>query len=428
MATMRPTGRTFFYLVSSFVLLLMACIIRFIAGLVYSNSVLVLEGFHALIDAVISFFILLTVYIVRSEYARKYPYGLYRLEDLAALVLSIIILFTVVSGIEEVFSPPPASSIVVIIVQLATIPLLLSTVFLKKKAGQLLRSPSLIADAVHMLVDVIESSSVAIGLILYLYTGSTLVYTVTAVIALLGLIVAAYEAGHDSLKALLDLPREKELPDKIKEIIRKHAGRDLEVVDIKARWAGPVIFVEILLRLHPLKTIDEAGRLCQRLASLIKDEIEGIEDIVFKLEPATRKNLVVAIPVEEPSMDSHLSDHFAKAKYFIIAEIKDNKLIKHSFQENPVLKEERETTKDKTLSKLLKGARLAEHFYKQGVTDIIILNIGEIAHALLLRHNIIVWKGVPEKTAKENLELLLNNMLERLREPTHEASWEKYLM
>lgn len=62
------------------------------------------------------------------------------------------------------------------------------------------------------------------------------------------------------------------------------------------------------------------------------------------------------------------------------------------------------------------------------MTDIILLSIGEIAHALLLRHNIIVWKGVPGKTAKENLELLLNNMLERLREPTREASWEKHLM
>ncbi len=408
-------------LIGSFLLLIGVTLLRLIVGARTGTGALILEGMHSLIDILLSAFILLAVVLVRSKFSRRFPYGLYRLEDLAAILLAVFILFSIGTDFGSLSKVPKEVQMIVPEVQAATIPLLVGVVLTKREAAVLLRSPSLKADAVHMVVDVIESSSVAVGLTLYYFLRYVTIYYVTFAIAILGLVMAAYEACHESVKAILDLPKEKELIEKVKEII-KRTSPEVEVIEVKGRWAGPVIYLEALIRLHPLKTIEDAGRISERISREIRREIEGIEDVIVRIEPSVRQEMTVAIPLEEPRKNSPLSQHFGRAKYFLIAKVRKSEVVEEKLIENPVLEESGKGP----MKEFLKGAKLAEFMVRQeGVTDLITTNIGELAFSLFLRHRILVWKGDPSLNALQNLEKFCSNELERMAEPTREVSWKR---
>ncbi len=411
-------------LVSSFALILAVTIARMGFGFYFRNNVLVIEGLHALIDAVISLLIIIAALIVRSEFSRKYPYGLYRLEDLASIIMAVIILLTLAVDYPDLLKPFAGGVFEALVVQSISIPMITLSAYLKAVAGRIMRSPSLRADAMHMAADIIEGSVVAAGLAIYYFIlKSPIVYKVTLAVTVVGLVVAAYEACHESLKAILDLPRDEKVLAKAKEVINRVVSGYGEITDLKARWAGPVVYIETILKLHPLRTIEDAGRLSSRITSEIKKSIEGVEDVIVRIEPAVRKELVIAAPLESMEEISKLSSHFGKAEYFLIAHVVEGEVKSTRIIRNPAVTYRGRG--GRWLRDVLVGARISEHLYNEGVTDVIAVNIGELAYSLLLRHKIIAWKGDPSKSVKENIEMLVNGELERLEEPTHEATWER---
>ena len=406
----------------------MVSLMRIIGGVLLDSPVLNIEGYHAFIDTVISFFIVFTIFIVRSSLSEKFPYGLYKLEDLTAIILSLIILFTLFTSIDEIFHKPPAPNTVVLIIQSMTIPLLVLSVLSKYKAANILHSPSLRADAAHMFVDVIETSSVTFGLFLFLMTHYGIIYTVSLIIALIGLLLAAYEAAHDSVLAILDLPKDKDFLKNLRIYLEKLIRGKAELVDLKARWAGPIVFVEILLRSHPLSTLESIGRLTRCIEENVRKKFEDVKYIVVMVEPTIRKYLKIVVPLEKPDPLSPVSEHFGKAPYFLVVEAKQEHIVsKQIISINDIVSRDL-MSREKTgiPMSLLRGAEIAENMHKLGVTDIIVRNIGEIAYSLLLRHKIVVWKAT-DGSAIENVERLVKGYLEVMDQPTHEASWKKNL-
>ena len=293
---------------------------------------------------------------------------------------------------------------------------LAGVVYLKYYSARLLNSPSMMADAAHMVADVAESGFVSLGLAVYYYSLCPLFYKAALVAAIIGLAVAAYEAAHDSIKALLDIPKDPSFIEEVKELIDKVMKGRAEVVEVRARWAGPVIFLEVEVRIHPLQTVEAASRLAKRATRLIMEEFPNVEDIRILMEPAIRNRLRVAVPIEVPSPDSRVHPKFAKSPYFLVAEVSGSRIASTKILRRDELLPRRTTH-------LLLGADIAESLYEHGVTDVIVANIGEIAYSLLLRHKILVWKADPARTAAENLALLYRGDLEVLEEPTEEATW-----
>ncbi len=415
-----------FLLVLSFILLFMISAVRITAGMLLDSPILNIEGFHALIDTVISFFIAFTIFVVRSSFSQRFPYGLYKLEDLVAILLSMIILFTLFTSLDEIFHKPSAPNLAILLVQASTIPLLALSVLSKYRAAYILHSPSLKADAAHMFVDVIETSSVTFGLLLFMITRYGLIYTLSLIIALIGLLLAAYEAAHDSILAILDLPKDKRLLEELKKYLQELIIGKAELVDLKARWAGPIVFVEMLLRSHPLNTLESIGRMTRCIEENIRKRFEDVKYIVVTVKPTIRNYLKIAVPIEEASFDSPLSNHFGKAPYFLIVEVNNEQIIsKQIIDKNIILsRSSRKGIKINVPQSLLRGAEIAENFHDMGVTDVIVKNIGEIAYSLLLRHKIVIWKG-RDGNAIDNVENLVKGYLEVLDQPTHEASWKK---
>jgi len=406
----------------SILALLTATTLRFMVGEIFDIQVLVVEGYHSMVDTILSFFMLVAVFVSRSEWSKRYPYGLYKLEDLAAFVLALIILLEFMNQLHNLRGTFPTLPFIGILVEGFSVLLLMASAMTKLKAAKLINSPSLSADAAHMWVDVAESSAVTIGLIFYRIFLSNIIYEVTMGLALLGLLFAAYEVAKDSILDLLDLPRDLETLKKAWNITKTIASNKAEITNIKIRWAGPAAFIEVFMRMHPLITIDVASRMASRIERKLKEELAGVKNVVVNIQPVKRSSLKVAVPALRPSLDSPIYRHFGKSELLLLIHIEHNEV-----RGLKVLK--RSELLDKNLNRnekdLLVGADLAESLYEQGVTDVIVDSIGEIAYALLLRHHILIWKAM-KGSVLDNINGLLRGDLEPLEEPTHEAPWRKH--
>ncbi|MEB2836805.1 MAG: cation diffusion facilitator family transporter [Desulfurococcales archaeon] len=393
-------------------------LIRFAAGLSMDLPVLIVEGYHVLIDLILSLFIIVALLLIRGGASKRYPYGLYKLEDLVAFSLSLIILVEAAYYVPSLGGGPPPLPLPGLIAEAVTLPLLALSTVAKQSAATMLKSPALKADAAHMWVDVSESTAVTIGLAIYLVEETSIVYKASLLIAVIGLVAAAYEAAKDSVLALLDLPVNKEIVKLARDIARSvTVSRGAQITDIRLRWAGPAIFVEARLKVHPLASIEEASEIAQRLEDALREALEGLVGISTVIEPSRRESLVVAIPLREPSPKSLVAERFGDADYFLVARIE-----RGSVEVETIASKAQFTVYHNSASPLV-GADLAEALCENRVTDVIVDGIDELAYALLLRHRIVVWKAVATRTALDNLEALARGELKRLENPTHEASW-----
>ena len=409
------------YVVASLLLTVISMLLRLIIGLFSGITAVLIEGFHAMLDVIITVMVLVSVLIVRSQMARRLPYGLYKLEDLATLIIATLLIIVAIEvGVKGLGNIPRTVSLIPALIQLLSLSPLGLSAYLKVKASEIINSPSLRADGLHTVGDVLEGGGVALGLLIFSYTSSYMAYQASTLVAIAGIMVAAYEAGHDSVLSILDFPKDKNMLRKMSSLVESVAS-ELKLVSLKARWAGPVIFVEAVLRAPPLRTVEDISIVCRRITNSLKREVPSIADVTIMVEPSTRNNFTVCIPLDEPLPSATISQHFGKAKYFLIARIREGKVHNIEILENRY--KEKKLRNVPTV--LLVGARVVESLYRKGVTDVIVYNIGEVAYSLLLRHKIIIWKADELMQARDLLKEFLSFKLKRLQEPTHEEPWMK---
>ncbi len=320
------------------------------------------DAIHSLTDVIGSISVFLGLKFADRK-SKDFPYGLYKLENLASLVTSFFIFAAAFEIIHSVISeesvleaqkvPVAAGGLLAITIALW----LFSRWELKiaKKSG----SPSLAADAEHMKTDLFSSAIILIGLI-----GGAIGFPwldhIAAIIISIFIIHTGWEIMIDSLKVLLDAGIEPEVAARIAEIIRSFP----EVKEIKrltGRRSGRFSFVEAEIILD-VRTLDEAHEIVTIMEEEIYDQFPEIDRVVIHFEPPKIEKLVIAIPLDEKG---NFSGHLACAPAFLIIEIdcslKPGKVKKEYVLENPYFKEDRH-----------RGALVAEWLKEKGVNTFIV--------------------------------------------------------
>ncbi|MGC8599396.1 MAG: cation diffusion facilitator family transporter [Thermoplasmata archaeon] len=384
----------------SFILISLAFIIRIIGFIITGNAALALESVHILIDFIITIFILITLKIISSQYSGRYPYGLFKLEDLISLALAVLVAFTGTELLIDGFQSRSSMNLIPSLIQgISVVPILFAG-RMKVKAGEILRSPSLKSDGRHTYTDFYEGIGVSAGLFISFYLGS-IFYYISISLAFLALILTAYSIGKDSVLSLLDLPKDRSLRERIANIASSVKGVRT-VREVRMRWAGPVIFVELVVEMDPLITVDDAHPITEEIERNVKASIDGIYSVSVHVEPVKRKRFRLIIPSEGKEIDSRMDERLAKSDYFAIVDIGES--ISYKFIENPFREKED-----------LAGLDFKDFLLDNGITDIICYNVGEITYGLMVSHGIYCWHSdidtignVVNKFLKGNLNKLVH--------------------
>ena len=305
--------------IGSLILNLSLSILKLAAGLFTGSLALIAEAIHSFSDLVASVISLISVKLAAKK-TKEFPYGLYKLENIASVVISIFLFFAAYEIIREAFFSHEEAEIKHVGVAIFVMVIAMISTFiysrLEIKAAKELNSPALMADAQHIWADFLSSIIVIVGLI-GVYFGYNLDKYAAAVVSLF-IIHSGWEIFSSGIKVLLDISLEKDELEKIKKIIYNHPAV-VEIKHIRGRAAGSFKFLDIELLLHNY-SLRETHKIVDEIEKKIRTEVPNIDSVFIHYEPARQEGLRIAFLVDE---NNKIKD-FSSAKRVVVVDVSKN--------------------------------------------------------------------------------------------------------
>lgn len=150
--------------------------------------------------------------------------------------------------------------------------------------GRAARSPALLADARHLLADVVTSLGVLVGVGLVVLTGILWIDAAVAALTALNILWSGSKVMRESVAGLMDEAVPPDLLARIRAAVSTHAAGAIEAHDLRSRHAGRITFIEFHLVVPGEMKVVEAHAICDRIEAALKAEIEGAV-ITIHVEP-----------------------------------------------------------------------------------------------------------------------------------------------
>jgi cation diffusion facilitator family transporter len=376
-----------------------------------SNSVaLFADAAHSLIDIFACIAVYIGLWFARRDPTEKFPYGYYKVETFAALIVSIIILVVGVEILRESilkFLTPSEINSPLIVLLIAFISAVISY-FLseyKVRTGKAINSQALISEGKHSRIDIYSATIVFIG-VSFSYFGLFWVEALAGIV-IGGLIIwLGVNLGKDATLVLMDAALKSDYINKIRQIAESVQGV-YKVSNIKMRRSGPFVFGEIQIYVTEELNVEKAHRISEEVEFKIKEAVKEIDSLIIHVEPIKKESFTVAIPVDEnKGLESRLCAHFGRAPLFFIVKVDKKKIREWSIRENPGIKLEKK-----------RGISAAKFLVEKKVDVVLANELGEGPFHLLKDNFVDIYKFSNITEVSEVLNALLDGALQKMEAP-----------
>lgn len=250
-----------------------------IIGILTGSLGILSEALHSgldLVAAVITFF---SVKVSDHPADEDHHYGHGKIENLSALIETILLLVTCTWIIYEAVHRLWTGKVLIEVSYWSYIVIVTSIIvdFSRSralmKAAQKHNSQALEADALHFSTDIWSSAVVLLGLVCANF-GCFFADAVAALIVATIVIYVSYQLGRRSTDVLLD-KAPKDTVEKVNKIVNQVPGIT-SCHNIKIRNSGADIFVELCIHSDPFRTIEEVHLLSDELERKLLEAIPRI--------------------------------------------------------------------------------------------------------------------------------------------------------
>ncbi len=150
--------------------------------------------------------------------------------------------------------------------------------------GRRSRSPALVADAWHLLSDVISTAGVLLGATLAWVLGWWWLDPVVAVLVAINVLWIGLGLVRRSVGGLMDEALPPDQVARIRRTIEANLDGALEYHDLRTRSAGPRAFVEFHLVVPGRMSVEEAHAITDRLERALAEAVPGAVAVIH-VEP-----------------------------------------------------------------------------------------------------------------------------------------------
>jgi cation diffusion facilitator family transporter len=276
------------------------------------------EMVHNLVDLVASIAVLAGVKISERE-SRAFPYGLYKVENVVAVGVALLIFFTGYEIARQALrgeaGPATVNGWMLAGVALSAI-LPLAFSHYEMRIGREINSPSLMADAQEYRAHVFSSGVVFLALV-----GQMVGFPLDRYAALVIVVLIAktgWELLVDGMRVLLDASLDAETLGQVRSIVQADAAVT-EVRSLAGRNAGRYRFLEADVALR-VDNLDKAHNVSRRIEEAIRAQVPHVERVRIHYEPRVRSHLLVAVPLADAA--GAVSQHFGEAPYFALVTVR----------------------------------------------------------------------------------------------------------
>lgn len=222
----------------------------------------------------------------------NHPYGHDKAEYFSAVLEGALILvaaFIILHECWQVWQAPrvPELSLVAFAVALTATAVNGAWCALLFKQGKRLRSPALLADARHLMADVVTSIGVLLGVALALASGLYWLDPLLAALTAVNILFSGARLVRESVGGLMDEAVSPQMLARIRATVAAEAEGAIEAHDIRSRQAGRSTFIEFHLVVPGDMRVVEAHAICDRVEAALKAEL-GSAIITIHVEPDTK--------------------------------------------------------------------------------------------------------------------------------------------
>ena len=317
-------------------LVLIKVILAYLSG----SVALVADAIHSLSDVISSATVLAGIKISKRK-STRFPYGLYKVENLVCLISALFIFFAGYAIVQTVLFKEESLKAEFLPYAMAGVLVTMAITFFfsryELREGERIGSPSLIADAQHIRTDMFSSAVILCGLV-----GGLFHWPLDKVAALV-VVVLVFRAGFtiflDAIRVLLDASLDFESMDKVKTAILSHP-QVTSIHSLRGRNSGRFKFIEADIGLR-VRELERAHHVSQQIEAEISKSVPNVDRVLIHYEPEKKDIRVYAIPLQEDKMS--FSDHFGEAPYYYIVQMRerDRSIIEERILTNPFKDEEK---------------------------------------------------------------------------------------
>ncbi|APC96660.1 cation diffusion facilitator family transporter [Francisella frigiditurris] len=305
--------------------------IKMLIGAIGRSPALFADGVHSFSDLISDIMVLFAAKYANIGEDKNHPYGHERIETLATLVLSAILItvgFTIVyhslsNLIIGSYSTPDKFTI------FAAIFSILGNEFIYQytmKAANEIDSDLLRANAWHSRSDMWSSVVVLIGLI-GAFIGFVWMDAIAALVVCYMVVKMGIKWGYSAVSELIDEGVDEETRVSIKKIIRDTEGV-LDFHCLRSRKMAGKIIIDVHILVDKYITASEGHYIAEKVRSNIYYNIENIKDITVHVDVTDHYDVFVKLDKAEPSRKEIIEQlkHYCSSTYLNIDLLLEKKM------------------------------------------------------------------------------------------------------
>jgi cation diffusion facilitator family transporter len=250
---------------------------------------LLADTLHNFADAATAIPLAIAFAFARLKPTRRFPYGYGRVEDLAGVLIVVTILITaLITGYESLlrlFRPQPVEYLWAVVV--ASVIGFLgneAVALFRIKVGREIGSAALVADGYHARADGLTSLAVLVGAT-GVWVGYPLADPMVGLLITVAILYLVWPSAHAAVTRMLD-----GVDPEILEAA-EHAARDApgvhDVTELRARWIGHRLTLEVNLAVRPDVTVTEGHGVAKEVRHQVLHHVPHVSAVTVHVDPAT---------------------------------------------------------------------------------------------------------------------------------------------
>jgi cation diffusion facilitator family transporter len=271
----------------SFVALFVTALVQALVVVLSGSVALLSDTIHNVGDALTAVPLWIAFALGRLGTSRRFPFGYGRAEDLAGVMVVLIILFSAaVAGyeaIERLIHPQPVGLLWAVAVA-GTVGFVgnEAVAVFRIRVGRQIGSAALVADGYHARTDGWTSLAVVVGAA-GVWLGYPLADPIFGLLIAVAILVIVWQSGTTVFTRLLD-GVDPTLIDEIRNAAG-HVEGVQDVAEVRARWLGHRLRAEVNIAVDPELSVAEGHAVAREVNHRLLHELRYLDMAVVRVDP-----------------------------------------------------------------------------------------------------------------------------------------------
>lgn len=267
-------------------------VFKLFAGIFAHSNAMISDAIHSASDVFSTIIVIIGVKLASKKSDKEHPYGHERLECVAAIVLSIVLLYTgikigsqavkdIIGGDYQNLQKPGMLALVAAVVSIVTKEIMY---WYTRHYAKKIDSSALMADAWHHRSDALSSVGALVGI-----GGAMMGFPVMDSIASIVIFVFIAKAAYDIFKDAMDKMVDHSCDDETEKEMRDFVLAQKEVLSVDllhTRIFGNKIYVDVEIGVNGSYTLRQAHEIAEEVHEGIEKNFPKVKHVMVHVNPA----------------------------------------------------------------------------------------------------------------------------------------------